>query len=293
MQNDVGGTSQGMLFGLWNVLYDIQAPSKSIMITAVALALFLAAGIAILERRIATRYRRSDNVRVAPLAPKLVMEATRGVFAGPITITVLIPAHNEEVSIGATLDSLFSQSPPPDRVIVVADNCTDGTERIAASRGIEVIASLNNTDKKAGALNQALAKVLPSQGDNDIVMIMDADTQLDAGFLAAAVSRFADDRALMAVGGSFYGEPGHGLIGQFQRNEYVRYSREMKRRRGRVFILTGTASLFRPIGLRSVAANRGKSLPGIPGDVYDTAALTEDNELTIALKSLGGLIISP
>jgi cellulose synthase/poly-beta-1,6-N-acetylglucosamine synthase-like glycosyltransferase len=34
-------------------------------------------------------------------------------------------------------------------------------------------------------------------------------------------------------------------------------------------------------------------LPGIKGDVYDTHALTEDNELTIALKSLGALMMSP
>ena len=52
----------------------------------------------------------------------------------------------------------------------------------------------------------------------------------------------------MAVGGLFYGEEGHGLIGQFQRNEYLRYGREIRRRRGRVFVLTGTASMFRPRG---------------------------------------------
>jgi cellulose synthase/poly-beta-1,6-N-acetylglucosamine synthase-like glycosyltransferase len=34
-------------------------------------------------------------------------------------------------------------------------------------------------------------------------------------------------------------------------------------------------------------------LPGKHGDVYDTIALTEDNELTLAIKSLGGLMISP
>lgn len=292
---DGGGaaTSEGLLLGLWSVLYDTQAPSLSAMLAAVALALLLAAGIAIIERRITSRYRRSTDETSTPLAPKIIMAATRGVFAGPITITVLIPAHNEEASLPDTLASLLSQSRPPDRVIVVADNCTDGTEHIAAAQGVEVLRSVGNVNKKAGALNQALAMLLPGQGDNDVVMIMDADTQLDAGFLAAAASRFANDRALMAVGGLFYGEAGHGLIGQFQRNEYIRYSRELKRRRGRVFVLTGTASLFRAVGLRTVAAARGGSLPGIPGDVYDTAALTEDNELTIALKSLGALVISP
>ena len=58
-------------------------------------------------------------------------------------------------------------------------------------------------------------------------------------------------------------------------------------------MLTGTASIFRPVALRTIAEQRGESIPGTRGDVYDTAALTEDNELTIALKSLGALMISP
>jgi cellulose synthase/poly-beta-1,6-N-acetylglucosamine synthase-like glycosyltransferase len=107
------------------------------------------------------------------------------------------------------------------------------------------------------------------------------------------VARFTNDRALMAVGGLFYGEEGHGMLGQFQRNEYIRYGREIRRRRGRVFVLTGTASLFRPRALNAIAGQRGDSLPGVPGDVYDTVALTEDNELTIALRSLGALMVSP
>jgi cellulose synthase/poly-beta-1,6-N-acetylglucosamine synthase-like glycosyltransferase len=221
------------------------------------------------------------------------MAATRGVYAGPVTVTVLIPAHNEEASLPETLASLLAQSRKPERIIVVADNCTDSTVRLAGEAGVEVFETVDNTHKKAGALNQALKMLLPGQDDNDVVMVMDADTRLDDGFLAAAVQRFTDDRALMAVGGLFYGEEGHGLLGQFQRNEYIRYAREMRRRRGRVFVLTGTASLFRPAALRAVALQRGRSIPGKPGDVYDTASLTEDNELTIALKSLGALTISP
>jgi cellulose synthase/poly-beta-1,6-N-acetylglucosamine synthase-like glycosyltransferase len=124
-------------------------------------------------------------------------------------------------------------------------------------------------------------------------MVMDADTTLDDGFLAAAVRRMTDDRALMAIGALFHGEEGAGVLGQFQRNEYTRYARDLRRRRGRVFVLTGTASLFRPRALRTVAAERGRSLPGVHGDVYDTIALTEDNELTLAIKSLGGLMVSP
>ncbi|WP_445155320.1 glycosyltransferase family 2 protein [Arthrobacter sp. Hor0625] len=285
--------AQGLLLGFWNILYNTDAPAPRVLLAAVALALLLAAGVAAVDRRIANRSRRSLDPLTRPLAPRVVMSETRGVFAGPVTVTVLIPAHNEEASLPGTIASLLEQSRRPDRVIVVADNCTDSTVALARQAGVEVVESVANTQKKAGALNQVLDQLLPGLGDNDVVMVMDADTMLDDGFLAVAVDRFTQDRALMAVGGLFYGEEGHGLIGQFQRNEYLRYSREIGRRRGRVFVLTGTASMFRSRALRTVAQSRGASIPGTPGDVYDTAALTEDNELTIALKSLGGLMISP
>lgn len=284
---------QRLLFGGWRLLYNTQAPATGILMTAAGVAVLCAAGVAAIERRVTNRSRRSDDPRGAPLAPKVVMRRTRGRYAGPMTVTVLIPAHNEQAGIGATLRSLSAQSRPPDRVIVVADNCTDHTETIARTAGVEVFPTVGNTLKKGGALNQALQRLLPEQGDNDLVVAMDADTTIDANFLQSAVRRMADDRALMAVGGLFYGEEGGGLLGELQRNEYYRYQRDIKRRRGRPFVLTGTASVFRPAALRKVAAERGRRLPGVPGDVYDTAVLTEDNELTLALKSLGALIVSP
>ncbi len=280
------------LLGVWHVFYDTQAPALTLVLGAIGLGLILAAAVALVERIVLDRSRRSTQVEKL-LAPKHVMTETRGVFGGPVTVTVLIPAHNEAVSIGATLDSLGAQDPPPNRVIVVADNCTDATEDIARAHGAEVFVTVGNTQKKAGALNQALRGLLDGLGDNDVVMCMDADTVLDDGFLAGGIQRFTSDRALMAIGGLFYGEEGHGLLGQLQRNEYFRYSREIGRRRGRVFVLTGTASMFRSRALRTVAQSRGDLLPGVPGDVYDTAALTEDNELTLAIKSLGGLMASP
>lgn len=284
---------EGMLFGAWRVFYDTEMPSSGVMLAAAGVALLLAAGVAFLERRIATRARRSQDPDRMPLAPQLVMAQTRGAFEGPVTITVLIPAHNEEGCITETLASLRSQSQPPARIIVVADNCTDATVRLSRHAGVEVFETVRNDKKKAGGLNQALATVVPDLGENDCVMVMDADTTLDPGFLEAATRRLSDDRALMAVGGLFYGEQGKGLIGLFQRNEYTRYQRDLKRRRGRVFVLTGTASVFRSRALRAVADERGRNLPGVPADVYDTVALTEDNELTIALKSLGAHMISP
>lgn len=282
------------LAGIWQVLYSSDLPNLGVMATALAIALFFALLVAVSERVVAARYRRAtpEKVRLT-LAPRAVMARTRGVFSGDVTVTVLIPAHNEEASLPLTLASLRGQLQLPTRIVVVADNCTDRTVEVARQHGADVYETVGNVHKKGGALNQALRDLLPTLGDNDTVMVMDADSQIGAGFLAEATRRFTDDRALMAVGGLFEGEQGHGLLGQFQRNEYTRYQREIRRRDGRVFVLTGTASVFRASALRAVAAARGAQLPGTPGEVYDTFALTEDNELTIAIKSLGGLTISP
>lgn len=210
-----------------------------------------------------------------------------------VRVTVLVPAHNEELLLPAAVGSLRAQSRPPDRVIVVSDNSVDATVATARGLGVEVIETVDNTEKKAGALNQVLHDLLPTLGIEDVVMIMDADTMLTPDFLRVALERLEDDPDLMAVGGVFYGEPGGGLVAQLQRNEYTRYQRIIGRNKGRVFVLTGTASLIRGYALAEVARRRGTLIPGPPGRVYDTWALTEDNELTLALKSLGARMVSP
>ncbi len=275
------------------VFYSWQAPPFYAIVAALTIGLMVVVAFVGLELRDVNFSRRSHDKRHKKLAPWVLMRSTKGVFHGDVTVTVLIPAHNEEELVGATIDSLMTQNRKPDRVIVIADNCKDRTVEIAQERGVEVYETKNNTEKKAGALNQVLAQLLPGMGENDTVMIMDADTALRQGFIKTAVQHFIRDRGLSAIGGLFYGDGTKGLLAQIQRNEYTRYSREINRRKGRVFVLTGTASVFRARALRTVAEERGHLLPGRKGDVYDTHALTEDNELTIALKTLGALMMSP
>ena len=96
-------------------------------------------------------------------------------------IHVLIPAHDEEASIAATLESVAAQHLPADNVLVIADNCTDNTALVAAQNGATVVATKNNTGKKAGALNQALSQVLPGMDDSDIILVLDAGIRQSRG----------------------------------------------------------------------------------------------------------------
>ena len=211
-------------------------------------------------------------------------------------ITVLIPAHNEAAGIGETLRALKVQGRPADRVIVVADNCTDTTEDIALAEGAEVLRTEGNTDKKAGALNFALDELLPDAEPDDMILIQDADSQLSGDFIERATAHLQKDSRLGAVGGVFRGGPGGGFVGHLQRNEYARYARDVKRLHGKCLVVTGTAALFRARTIRDVIAARldGSLPPGNGhGGVYDTSVLTEDNELSFALLTLKYRIKSP
>ncbi|MDF0555773.1 glycosyltransferase family 2 protein [Kamptonema sp. UHCC 0994] len=54
-------------------------------------------------------------------------------------VAILVPAHNEASGIGATLSALLPQLKTQDRLIVIADNCTDETAQIARSFGATAI----------------------------------------------------------------------------------------------------------------------------------------------------------
>ncbi|MFI2239926.1 glycosyltransferase [Streptomyces chrestomyceticus] len=206
-------------------------------------------------------------------------------------VLALIPAHNEAERIAASIAALHRQERPPHRIVVVADNCTDGTAETARADRATVIASQNNRHKKAGALNQALDQLLAALDDTDMVLVQDADTTLGPAFLASAIA--AMDATVGAVGGIFYGERGGGLLGALQRIEFHRYAREIARREYRADVLTGTATLFRVATLREVRQARRKGLIGGGTSYYSLASLTEDDEITKAVRTLGYRTVSP
>jgi cellulose synthase/poly-beta-1,6-N-acetylglucosamine synthase-like glycosyltransferase len=209
----------------------------------------------------------------------------------PAQLIALIPAHNEQDRIAAAIDGLWQQHRAPDAIVVVTDNCTDETAAVAMAHGAQVFATAGNRDKKAGALNQALAWALPALDDRDLVLVQDADTVLAPEFLQTALGAF--NRKVGAVGGVFYGEPGGGFLGLLQRMEFERYSWEVARRGNRAQVLTGTGTVFRARVLREVRAARRGGRIGGGSEFYSLASLTEDDEITKAVKTLGYRAMSP
>lgn len=207
-------------------------------------------------------------------------------------IVAVIPAHQEEAGIAAAIQSLQEQSLPPDWIVVAVDNCTDRTAEVAEQAGATVFLTQGNSYRKAGALNQALTWMARSVADEDLVLVMDADTSLVPAFIETAVKRLQTDPGIGAVGGVFRGTKPTSWLEQAQYNEWIRYARQLKRS-GRVQVLSGTAALLRMSALRAVMNARGSILPGVFGDVYNREAATEDFCLTVALKRLGYRLASP
>lgn len=273
------------LFG-WDIVTIDAAPRMDLLILAGITLVLVSAGSVALEGISTLRVLYPTRNQL----PYMLKATPEGVDP---RVIVVLPAHNEADNLPRTIPALHNQRRPPDRIIVAADNCTDDTKEIATALGAEVVETKDNADRKAGALNQVLREILPTLTRDDIILVADADTVLSGEFIENGLEAFEHDIGIDAVGGLFYGEAGSRLIGQLQRNEYDRYQLQVSQRRGRVFVLTGTASMFKAEALADIAQARGDLIPGRPGDIYDASAITEDNELTLALKSLGCRMTSP
>jgi cellulose synthase/poly-beta-1,6-N-acetylglucosamine synthase-like glycosyltransferase len=210
-------------------------------------------------------------------------------------IVALIPAHNEAEWIGSVVRNLAAQTRPPDRIIVMSDNSTDDTVLLARQAGAEVWESAGNTHKKAGALNQALSRILGELDDSDFMFIQDADTLPAPRWLEVA-GAWAARHPGAVISGRYASPPtGKSLLRIVQENEFARDGRVINRRGNRTRIVVGTSALFPVATQRAIISARlAGALPGPRvGEVYSTASITEDYELTLALKTLGYKTFSP
>jgi cellulose synthase/poly-beta-1,6-N-acetylglucosamine synthase-like glycosyltransferase len=87
---------------------------------------------------------------------------------------VLVPAHDESLGIRPTIEGIAAQLGVGDRLLVVADNCTDDTAKVAAALGVEVIERRDPMRVGKGyALDWGLRHL--STDPPDIVIVVDAD----------------------------------------------------------------------------------------------------------------------
>ncbi len=112
-----------------------------------------------------------------------------------LTLTIVIPVYNEEHHIKACLDAVQHQTDAPDQVIVVDNNCTDNT--IAIANSYPFVTIIKEPRQGRGWARTAGFSIVQT----DIIGRIDADSQIEPGWVAHAKQRFSDDTELMGLTG--------------------------------------------------------------------------------------------
>jgi cellulose synthase/poly-beta-1,6-N-acetylglucosamine synthase-like glycosyltransferase len=118
------------------------------------------------------------------LAPPIVPVARR--LTRPLRFAILVPAHDEEVLIGRTVDLLRALNYPAGQfsVHVVADNCGDATAAVARRHGAFVHERRDELRRgKGAALNWLVDQLAVEDGDVEAFVVVDADSELSPDFL--------------------------------------------------------------------------------------------------------------
>lgn len=97
-------------------------------------------------------------------------------------VAILVPAHDEERDIVRTVTALQAEITTGDRVIVIADNCSDRTAEVARAAGAEVVERVDAEKRGKGHALSFGAKVLAADPP-DVVIVMDADCRVERGTL--------------------------------------------------------------------------------------------------------------
>ncbi|MCA1841712.1 MAG: glycosyltransferase [Actinobacteria bacterium] len=197
--------------------------------------------------------------------------------------SVIIPAYDEELVIGKALAAVARLDPAPAEVILIDDGSTDRTAAVATeaareafgpgglSPGVRFTLVRQPNGGKAAALNHGLLLAT-----TDVAVVLDADTVVSPGLLAAFAPHFGDPR-VGAVAGNVKVGNRRNLLAALQALEYVvalnldRRAQDVARA---MAVVPGAAGAFRVAAVRQVGG-------------YHSDTVVEDADLTAALQRAG------
>ena len=190
------------------------------------------------------------------------------------SVTVLIPAHNEEGVIVQTVTSVLASNVAHLGVIVVNDGSSDNTgELLDAHFGhdprVHILHQVNRG--KSAALSRALA-----EARTEIVVTIDADTEVEPDAISKLLRHFSDPTVGAVAGNVKVGNRSRWLT-RWQALEYIT-SQNMEKR---AFDLLNCITVVPG----ALGAWRKKAIEAAGGITADTVA--EDADLTIAIRRLG------
>ncbi|MFC6905910.1 glycosyltransferase [Halalkalicoccus tibetensis] len=191
------------------------------------------------------------------------------------SISVLVPAYNEEGYVGRAIQSLLDAEYPREKleIIVVDDGSTDGTLAEARSFASDVVTVVTKENGgKYSALNYGLLFA-----ESEIIVTVDADSIVDHEGLKGIVAPFAEHDNVGAVASNVTIWNRDSLVTRCQQLEYSigeNIYRRMLDQFGIVLVVPGCLGAYRREALEDVFA-------------YDPQTLTEDFDLTLKVLKSG------
>lgn len=238
------------------------------------------------------------------------------------SLSIIIPARNEEHNVPTLLRSLASQPVKPCQIIVVDDGSTDRTAELARQLGATVIASQPLPDGWRGKTWACYQGATRATGN--LLLFVDADAWFEPGGLAHALSAY--DRGAFSIGpyhavqkpyedlslffnlNMVVGTVPNGLFGQMllvDRDSYQRIGGH-ETVRGRILENFWLANQFRTAGIpvRSVAGRRvlsfrmyphglGELIQGWTKGFASGAGQTPRGTLILVVAWMTGLMLAP
>ena len=124
---------------------------------------------------------------------------------------IVIPAHNEQDTIGLTLDSLVNQTLLPKHIVIVNDNSTDQTSKVVSEftkkhQWISLVENVSSEKHLPGSkIIKAFYKGYETLDDNyDVICKYDADLIFPENYLETLASHYKSDEKLGMIAGHCY-----------------------------------------------------------------------------------------
>lgn len=189
------------------------------------------------------------------------------------TVSVIIPARNEDGNIEETVKAVLASEYPALEIIVIDDNSSDGTAGLIKAMSLEYQQVrglyLKQHMGKANGLNRAF---LVASGE--VIITIDADCALDKAAIYWIVWHFVNFPRVGAVTGSPHVRNRTTLLAQIQTAEYTSVIGLVKRTQrilGKLLTVSGVIAAFRREALVDVG-------------LWSHDMVTEDIDLTWRLE---------
>ena len=187
------------------------------------------------------------------------------------SVSILIPAYNEEKTITKTIKSVLNLDYPKDKleIIVINDSSTDNTANMVKKfKEVKLIYNKHRGAGKASALNTGL-----KYANGELFAVIDADSEIEKYSLKNLISYFEDNKTGSVISSIKIRNP-KNIYHHIQRLEYIlaTFIRKLMSKIDTLHITPGVLSVYRTRLIKKLGG-------------FDEKNITEDLEIALRLRA--------